>query len=155
MGLAQVARNTALPAALATAATTAAVTGLTKLNEGSGSAGINSVSHILWGDKAADQSDFSPKYTLVGGTLNSVAVSSWAAVHEMLIEKMNIARRPLPMLVTASLISGIAYVTDYHVVPERLRPGFEKKLTPRAMFAVYGVLALGLAVGALLTRSRD
>lgn len=154
MNTAALVRNSALPAAIATATTTAAVTGLTKLNDGSGSAGLNAVSHILWGDKAADKEDFSAKYTLVGAGLNSAAVASWAAVHEMVVEKGGVPRRIMPMLLTAGLVSGLAYIVDYHVVPKRLTPGFEKRLTPKAMAFVYGALAVGLAVGAVLVKRR-
>ncbi len=147
-------RNSALPAAIATATTTAAVTGLTKLSDGSGSAGLNAVSHILWGDKSATKDEFSAKYTLVGGALNSAAIGSWAAVHELAIEGLGLKRRVLPMLLSASLVSGLAYITDYHIVPKRLTPGFEKRLTPNAMAIVYGALAIGLAVGAVLTKRK-
>jgi hypothetical protein len=154
MTTATLVKNSAIPAAIATATTTAAVTGLTKLNEGSASAGLNAVSHILWGDAAQAKDEFSAKYTLVGAGLNSAAVASWAAVHELVVEKGGVPRRFMPMLLTASLVSGIAYLVDYHVVPERLTPGFEKRLTPKAMAIVYGALAVGLAVGAVLVRKR-
>lgn len=154
MDFALIAKNSAIPAAMATATTTAAVTGLTKLNDGTAAAGLNAVSHILWGDKAQTANEFSAKYTLVGGVLNSAAVASWAAVHEALIEFAGIKRRPLSMILTASLVSGVAYAVDYHVVPKRLTPGFEKRLTSRAMAIVYGALAVGLAVGAVMVRKR-
>lgn len=147
-------KNSALPAAIATATTTAAVTALTKVNDGSGSAGMNAVSHIVWGDKAAEEDEFSAKYTLLGGALNSAAVGSWAAAHELLVEQFQLPRRVLPMLLSASLVSGIAYVTDFHIVPKRLTPGFEKRLTSKSMLFVYGALALGIAVGAVLNRKR-
>lgn len=155
MNVASIARQSALPAALATATTTAAVTGLTKLNDGSGAAGLNAVSHILWGDEATSKDELSAKYTLIGGALNSAAVASWAAIHEMAVDQFRLPRRLMPMLLSASLVSGVAYVVDYHVVPKRLTPGFEKRITPRAMAIVYGALAIGLAVGAVLGRKRS
>lgn len=154
MALESIVRKSALPAAVATATTTAAVTALTKLNDGSAAAGLNSVSHILWGDKAAQQDDASAKYTLVGGALNSAAVGSWAAAHELLVEQFKVPRRLMPMLLTASIVSGVAYVTDYFVVPKRLTPGFEKRINGRGLAIVYGALAIGLAVGAVLSRKR-
>ena len=43
--------------------------------------------------------------------------------------------------------SAVAYATDYHVVPERLTPGFEKRLSNESLAIVYGVLAACLALG--------
>ena len=40
----------------------------------------------------------------------------------------------------------VAYVVDYHVVPRRLTPGFELRVPRRALAAVYGALAVGLAL---------
>ena len=52
--------------------------------------------------------------------------------------------------VTATLLSGaavsaLAYLTDYHVVPSRLTPGFEKRLGGRSLLAIYAALAFSLA----------
>jgi hypothetical protein len=41
---------------------------------------------------------------------------------------------------------------DYTVTPERLRPGFEHRLSTGAMTVVYAALALGLAAGCLLAK---
>jgi hypothetical protein len=39
----------------------------------------------------------------------------------------------------------LIYLLDYHVLPERLRPGFEKRLGPESIPATYAALALALA----------
>jgi hypothetical protein len=39
---------------------------------------------------------------------------------------------------------------DYHVVPKRLTPGYEHRISSGALLATYGALAAGLALGALL-----
>lgn len=49
-----------------------------------------------------------------------------------------------------ALVAALAYVTDYHIVPARLTPGFEKHLSRRALFFIYLVLALALAAGGAL-----
>jgi hypothetical protein len=45
-------------------------------------------------------------------------------------------------------------VTDYKVVPERLTPGFELRLSNKSLGVVYGALAAGLVVGGLLLSRR-
>jgi hypothetical protein len=101
---------------------------------------LNAVSHIAWGERAAFRRGVSPKYTGVGFALNGAAVTSWAALHELLFR-----RRPL---LGGALVSALAYATDYFVVPRRVTPGFEKRLSPAGMFAVYAALALALGLSA-------
>jgi hypothetical protein len=55
-------------------------------------------------------------------------------------------------LVEGTVVSGLAYVTDYYVVPDRLTPGFEKRLSNKSLTAIYCALAVGLAAGALRRR---
>ena len=43
----------------------------------------------------------------------------------------------------------MAYFTDYHVVPDRLTPGFEKRLSPKSLRVVYSALALSLPIASL------
>jgi hypothetical protein len=132
---------------LAGVATTAAVAALSRRETGSASAGLNAVSHIAWGDRAARQQDPSLKYTLTGLALNAAAVTGWALVQDMLFNR----RRGLARSVAAgTATAALAYVVDYHMVPERFTPGFEKRLSGPALAAVYGVLAASLAAGAAL-----
>lgn len=51
-------------------------------------------------------------------------------------------------------VAALAYVTDYHLVPARLTPGFERHLSRRALFFVYAVLAMALAAGGALNQTR-
>jgi hypothetical protein len=51
-------------------------------------------------------------------------------------------------------VAAAAYVVDYYVVPKRLTPGFEKRLSGRSLFWIYSALAAGLAAGWTANRSR-
>lgn len=137
-------------AAPATAVTSAAVAACGALDGGNAVAPINAVSHILWGDKAAEQDDPSGKYTATGATLNAAAIASWAAIYEL-----GFGRRARQGSVKAAVAGGIAtaalaYVTDYYVVPKRLTPGFEKRLSSPSMLAVYAALGASLPLASLL-----
>lgn len=115
---------------------------------------LNAVSHIAWGDEAYEQLAPSVKYTFTGLALNAAATVSWAVALEALCGRF--ARRDAVSAVAAgAAISSLAYVVDYHVVPERLRPGFEKHLSNRALFGIYLVLALSLAGGALAGKNKS
>lgn len=50
-------------------------------------------------------------------------------------------------LIGGAAVSGLAYVTDYKLVPAWLTPGFEKRLSNRSLLGIYAALALGLALG--------
>jgi hypothetical protein len=108
---------------------------------------LNAISHILWGNQAAREHNWSMKYTGSGLILNQLACLFWAGC----CEAMTNARHP-PRLSTAAAVSAVAYVTDYHVVPRRFTPGFEL-LFPRRIFPIlYAALAMSLVAGGRMRR---
>lgn len=112
---------------------------------------INAVSHIVWGDEAFARREPSLKYTYTGLALNSGACISWALVLELLFGRF--ARRSTASaLASGAAVSALAYVTDFHVVPARLTPGFEKHLSRQSLLVVYIILALSLAAGTAAQR---
>ncbi|MFT3883299.1 MAG: hypothetical protein QM703_27050 [Gemmatales bacterium] len=113
---------------------------------------INAVSHIAWGDKAAHQPQASLQYTATGLFLNGAAVTSWAALHELLEEQTNQDGNFAKALADGALVSALAFVTDYFIVPKRLTPGFEKRLSNRSLFAIYTALAISLGCGRALQK---
>jgi hypothetical protein len=115
---------------------------------GSSAAPLNATSHFLWGDEqAARQDGYSVKYTGTGFAANYGASVFWALFYEALAGRM-------PPLARGAAVSALAYVTDYHIVPKRLTPGFELRLPKGALAAAYVALALGLSAGDLLAGRR-
>ena len=53
-------------------------------------------------------------------------------------------------LLGGGTVAALAYVTDYHAVPERLTPGWEERVSNRSLALIYAVLALSLPVRGLL-----
>lgn len=141
-------KDTLATGALSSVATTAAVALMGKLEGGSAIAPINAISHMIRGDEAARTEEVDVVHTLTGLTINAAAIIAWAGLHELLMP-----RRNTPSVKRAvaggSAIAVIAYLTDYHVVPKRFTPGFEKRLSHAALLGVYFVLALSLATGSL------
>ncbi|HEY0978183.1 MAG TPA: hypothetical protein VGE21_12000 [Flavobacteriales bacterium] len=146
-------KDTLATGAMATTATTTAVALLGRMECGSAAAPINAVSHMLWGDEAADTETVDAKHTLAGAVLNAAAVTGWAGVHELMLPRHR-APSVERALMSGATTAALAYVTDYHVVPKRFTPGFEKRLSPLALVGVYAVLALALAAGSMSRQAR-
>lgn len=150
--LADLAVHTFATAVPASAATTAVVSACGALEERNAVAPLNAVSHILYGDSAARQDDLSLKHTGVGLALNTLAITSWAAVYEAAFGARARSGSNRAAILGGIATSALAYVTDYYVVPRRLTPGFEKRLSPLSMFAVYATLAASLPIASILGR---
>lgn len=144
------AADAAASGAIAAVTTTAAITMLGHQRDESAWAPLNAVSHILWGDEAATHTEKSLAYTASGAALNAGAMLSWGAVYAGLLTLLP-RRTPAAALGVGVVTAALAYVTDYHVVPRRLTPGFEKRLGAGEMAIIYGALAIGLAAGTLAT----
>ncbi len=140
-------RNVLVTAALGTVATTVTTLILGKRELGLPAAPLNATSHIAFGDEAAEQDTFSAKYTLTGGAINASAMLSWAVLQELVLGRWVRRGGAERALVAGVATSAVAYVTDYHVVPERLTPGFEKRFSAGALAVVYSALAVSLALG--------
>jgi len=124
----------------AAAATTATASILSKLQTGRAASALNATSHIVWGKRAFRVDAADRKHTLVGVALNAGAMLAWCTVYELLPEPRSLPAR----LVKAAGVSVASYVTDYHVVPKRLTPGFEERLSRHGLAAVYVALGAGL-----------
>lgn len=133
---------------LAAAAVTVAASLAARRATGSSAAALNATSHFLWGDGAARRDGYSMKYTGVGYAANYGAAVFWALFYEALGRKRSAAQA----LRDGVLVSAGAYITDYHLVPKRLTPGFELRLSGKALVLIYGALALGLGARDLVRR---
>lgn len=144
-------------------ATAALVEG--KRETGSYSAPLNATSHIIWGDEAALQDSPSLKYTLTGFLLNHASTIFWALFYEKLFGRHRAAydrgedraaAAPLtePIL-GAATVTTAAYVIDYHLIPKRFTPGFEKRLSAKSLATIFVTLAIGLAARDLIEVARE
>jgi len=149
MTIASAIARTLLTSAATTAATTATLCLLSSRDTGHPAAALNATSHILWGEKARGHDQWDVRHTLTGALLNAGAMGLWSVVLGFLPRP----RSALGAVRNGTIVSALAYVTDYHVVPQRLTPGFEQRLSPKSIFSTYAVLAASLAVSAFATRS--
>jgi len=142
--------------ALAAATTTGTLLLLGWLRDRHAAAPLNAVSHIVYGDEAADRDEPSAKYTLTGTVLNAAAVTLWAGIERLLFARVAASGRPplLRALARGAATSALAFAVDYAAAPRRLTPGFEKRLGGRSLAAVYVALGLSLAAASLVRARR-
>ena len=113
---------------------------VSRLTRGQSGQGLNAISHILWGAKAAQQPAWTLRYTATGLVLNQVACLFWAGCYEVL-RQTNRPHRVTTSAADAMAIAALAYVADYHLIPKRFTPGFEWVFSS----TLFSLLYLGLA----------
>lgn len=110
---------------------------------------IHAVSHIAWGDGPESHHGSHTHNFVIGTALHQSASVFWATFFEALFGT-RAEHSGASALIGGATIAAAAYVTDYHVVSERFKPGFEAHVSKRGLFSIYAALALGLAAGARL-----
>ena len=127
-----------------------ALTALGKKELNKSAAPMNGPSQWIWGKHAPYMNEFSMRYTVIGYLIHHAASIFWALWHQVLCERIQVDDKKLHATATAVAITASAYAVDFHLIPKRLTPGFEHRLSKRSLILVYGVFALGLAAPALL-----
>jgi hypothetical protein len=110
---------------------------------------MEDVSHIAWGDNPRSPGRRTHTNWMVGSALHQGASIFWAAFFETFFGK-NAERSTASAIVGGATIAAGAYLTDYHVVSSRFKPGFEAHLSNTSLFVIYASLAAGLAAAARL-----
>jgi hypothetical protein len=120
-------------------------------DEGRVAAALNGPSQWLWGERALRAKRASLRHTAVGYVIHHASSIFWATLHEWTFGRARgSARQSIPLVCAqAAATTAAAYLVDYYVTPRRLRPGFEKHLEPRSMFAVYAAFGAGLALATI------
>ncbi len=146
-------RTTAGSGTLAALASIAILAWRGHLDAHSAAGPINAISHWLWPRKALRSDDLSLRYTGTGGAVHAASSMLWAGLYGAVRTKR---RHPTAVnaLTDAAAITAVAAVVDLKLVPNRLTPGFEHRLSPRSLFMVYAGLGFGLALGGLAALRR-
>ncbi|HVL56151.1 MAG TPA: hypothetical protein VM491_06580 [Burkholderiaceae bacterium] len=132
-------RDSASSGAIAAAATALAAAALGR-TRGRALAPLEASSHVLWGDEAAYRPRASLKYTLPGVAINAGASWFWAGIYETLWRP----RTPAAALAGGALTALAAYLLDYRLLPRRLTPGWELRLSRPQLALMFVVLAASL-----------
>ena len=131
---------------------TAALAALGKREAGSAYAPTNAVSHWIYGDKATRHHEGSARYTLPGYLIHHGSAMFWSVIFERLCGEVLDRKKPALTLGVGTAASAVACFVDYQLTPDRLKPGYEKHLSPQSLAVVYGAFGVGLALGAMLCR---
>lgn len=149
-------RDGAVSGSLASLASTAALAASGEKETGTPYAPTNAVSHWFWGERAAHQDDLSARYTLLGYSIHHASATLWAVIYEKFFGRIAERKSVVPALAAGAAVAGIACFVDYKMTPQRLQPGFEKRLSSRSLLLVYGVFGLALAArGLAASRPRN
>ena len=138
--------------AAASALSTVALAALGKAGTGSAFAPTNAISHWIWGEQAARRDRPTLRYTAAGYLIHHLSATFWAVLFERFMGERLDRLAPAPTLAAATATSAIACFADYQLTPQRLHPGYEKRLSTPSLALVYGAFGLGLAAGALMSR---
>ena len=146
----QMIKDVFLSGAISSVSTAATAAACGARDSGSAIAAVNAVSHIAWGREASDVRVVDVKHTVPGLLLNTGATIFWAAIYETIFGKAADRGQIGKAVLGGAAVSALAYVTDYHVVPKRLTPGWEERVSNRSLGVIYVVLALSLPARGLL-----
>jgi len=125
-------------------------------------AAINAVSHWWHGPAAYGVDRPSLRHTLTGFVIHHASSLLWGALYQLLLHSVvdrntveSSARRvqrgafgAADRWATAGVVTAIAAFTDLRLVPPRLSPGFEHRLSKAGVALVYLGFACGLALAA-------
>lgn len=111
---------------------------------------VNAVSHWLWRDTAVYQQRATLRYTLAGYVIHHAMSILWAVAYEAWLGKRP---RPAWQVCTAGLgVAGAACLVDLKATPQRLTPGFERRLSGPSLAGVYVAFGIGLALMRIVRR---
>lgn len=117
---------------------------------GSAAAPINAVSHWYWGREALHRQGGDVPHTVVGYATHHAASLFWAALLSAFLRSRP-AMDTVPRTVAACFAtSAIACVVDFQLTPQRLTPGYEHRLSRKALAVTYLLFGVGLALGSLV-----
>lgn len=141
-------RKAWLPGLLAGTVSTLMLAWRGQTDAGSAAAPLNAVSHWFWPQEALRRNDWSWRHTASGTAVHLGSSFFWSLIYGGLRSQR---RRPTPAnaAIDAVALTAVAALVDYRLVPQRLNPGFEHRLSRPSLALVYAGFALGLALGGL------
>jgi hypothetical protein len=146
--------STLVTGSVASAVSTIALGAIAKIEGKSSYRPTNSTSHWLHGHKADRDKRVDLAHTAVGYATHHASALFWAAAIRSVAGKLasHPPRSSIGLLGDAAVMSAIAGVVDYGIVPKRLTPGWELTLSKKSVVAAFASLAIGLAAGAMASR---
>lgn len=146
-------RDGAVSGSVASIVSTVALSARGERENGTPYAPTNAISHWFWGDRAARHDGPSARYTAVGYAIHHASSTLWAVIYEKWFGDKVERGEVFPALGGGAVVAAMACFVDYNLTPQRLQPGFEKRLSTPSLFLVYASFGAGLALrGMLMSR---
>lgn len=133
---------------MASALSSVVVAAFSRARTGKAASGVNATSHWIWGDPAMRRHRADVRHTALGYAIHHASSLWWAGWFE--VKAASCTPRGVTALGAAT--AATAYVVDYHVVPKRLTPGFERHLSAAGMVSSYVAFGAGLTLAHLALR---
>lgn len=149
---AKVLRRAVISGSAASVSSTLALAGCGTRDCSSAYAPVNAVSHWLWRDKAVAQQRPTLRYTITGYLIHHSMSIFWALAYEALLASPRNRRSRVRPVAAAAGVAAAACVVDLKATPERLTPGFERRLSSPSLALVYASFGLGLLLTHLARR---
>ena len=111
---------------------------------------LNATSHWLQGELSGQVTEVDAAHTGLGVATHHGACMFWATVFET-FRDASPTDSVGGIVRDAVAVSAIAAAVDYGLVPKKLTPGWEEVLPARSIAGGFAGLALGLALGGMVT----
>ena len=128
-------------------ASTALIALCSRSETGHAAAGSNATSQWVFGERAALKNRASLPHTATGYAIHHLMSIFWALQFER-FGRRDRAERLRVALEDAALTAIVAAFVDFRLMPSRFTPGFEKRLSRKALLLVYSGYAAGLGLTA-------
>ena len=148
-------RGSVIPGLVAGLATFAMISWRGQKDTRSAVAPINATSHILWGDEAAANTHITLRHTLPGLLINAGATIGWSVIDQLMVRTLSRRKGALANMMGGVFTALLAYLVDYHLVPSRLTPGWEKRISNHSLYLSLGTMGLALGIGSYWAQQRS
>jgi hypothetical protein len=144
--------SAAVTGSVASVVSTLALAGMARAEGKAAVQPTNATSHWLHGENAGTMRQVDAAHTGVGFATHHASAIFWAIPFEAWLQR-HPPQNLTSLLGNAAAVSALAAVVDYGITPKRLTPGWENVLSKPSMVGAFASLAIGLVVGATVSRA--
>ena len=107
---------------------------------------FNAVAPLVLSPEAAEQREWDSRVTPIGLGITVAGLAAWAYLHHRIVSTTMPNAGPGVRAGVAAISAAKLAAFDYRVLPPARRPRFARWISPAAIVAKYGVLAVALAL---------
>jgi hypothetical protein len=141
--------STATCALLAGGLSTATLVWRGRMQNRSAASGQNAIVSMVWPREALQRNDAAMRLTGAGAVFHYASSLLWAGLYTGL-QSLRRDATVTNAVTDAAAVCALAAVVGLKLVPKRLSPGFEQRLSGRGLAWVFVCFGIGLAAGGVL-----